>query len=144
MKLRVIKKTRVKESGEVLYRFVIQKKHRIFGWQDYEIPLHNFTTENKGSSEPNGAAYLKLVVLFESEERANKILNKIAEDFTEVYKGNVLTRIYDINTLEDFFINKSKFRIVYGCTLYDYSRTLEGLKRTIDGELDAVNKYNYI
>jgi len=135
MELRVIKKTEIKGNGEEKHTWIIQRKFMFMFWINYGITTHYYTHVDWNDRPSHGAMLTKRVFLFDNENKAFDYLSKIQHGFKEMYKGNEIIRVFNDNTWEDVFINKSNFRYWNNCFCYEYSNSLNGLKEKIDSRV---------
>lgn len=135
MAFRIIKKEKSNGLGDVKTNFIIQKKFLFWG-VNYGIKTHYYTYTDWNAGHRNMPTHMahitKRVFLFNTEEKAKEFLIKIKTPFNLKYKGDFIEVVFDDNTWNDVYINRSYKGYWSGGSGYEYSKTLDELKEKID------------
>ncbi len=133
-KFRIIKVEAINGKNDTKVHYIIQRKFLLWFF-NYGITIHYFTYTDWNAHYRNMPCHMamltKRVLLFDTKSIAIEYLNKIKNPFVERYKGNKIIRVFD-DKGNDIYINKSYQGVWSGGVGYEYSNSIEEIKRMID------------
>lgn len=123
-KYRLIEDKKNDANGKVQFVYYIQHKF-IFWWVHAPIKVHYFTCYNK-------AYLMNRYYTFDDKELAMLLFNLLKNPFKIVYFNNVIKKIYSEYSRDFVYINISSMSSSKLGIEYDFSYSLEDLKKQIN------------
>jgi len=101
-------------------------------WFNYKTKLHTFTHINKNLNPSHGAILRRKLILFNTQQEAQTHLTKLNKTIKFVYKNKHIIRVFDVDTLQNVYINKSNWRIHGFDICYEFADNMNTMQAKID------------
>lgn len=130
---RIIKLETKSDAGEIETFYKVQEKFLWWFWKEV-----SFKTCWDGR---HGLTLNRTYYRFRTIEEVKEFLDKYYINSSFEYKGNKISRRMGLTSHSgEFFVNENDPHYYYSTTYYNYSKTLEGLKREIDKKIKTTTE----
>jgi len=130
---------RIKEiiiNNSIKYKIQIKRFNL---WFNYKTKLHVFTHINIKLNPSHGAMIKRKTVLFNTQQEAHKHLTELNVIVNFNYKNKHIIRVFDVNTLQNVYINKSNWRVNGFNIYYEFANNMNTIRAKIDINTNTYN-----